>query len=189
MTAGEVAAALGVSLTTVKRRARKGTLPVVTKLEGRTGAHLFDREAIRQLAAARSSAASLSVLAAGVVVPEGGVLPGFVGLAAAGVLAVGAIVIGVRELRRPAVSPVSPVPVGMSWVEWAALEIGQAPVRVCPHRGRVYSALNGEFWRSSLDGSWLFGQGCRLEQIDPADSVIWRALNRRDASEQMSVVA
>lgn len=54
MTAVEVAARLGKSLATVKRYARAGKLPVSLKVPGTTGAYLFDRAAIEQLAEAQA---------------------------------------------------------------------------------------------------------------------------------------
>jgi hypothetical protein len=196
LTTAEAAARANVSARMMRHYAKQGRIVPVDRT---AATMLFDIDDVDALAEsierrwrrpAPVASASLGVFGAAVVVPEGGALPGYVGLLAAGALAVGAVVIGVRELlsRRPA-APGSPVPAGMAWVEWAALEIDAASVHVCPHRGRVYSALNGEFWRSSLDGSWLFAQGARIEQVDPTVTVVWRALNRRDARERLSVVA
>lgn len=41
---------LGIDRSRVVRRVRNGSIPTVGKLPGRTGAHLFDREAIDALA-------------------------------------------------------------------------------------------------------------------------------------------
>lgn len=46
MTTSEVATALGVNPTTIQRQAAAGALPVIGKLPGKTGAYLFDRDAI-----------------------------------------------------------------------------------------------------------------------------------------------
>lgn len=56
MTAVEVAKALGVSRTTVKRKAANGKLPVAAKVPGGTGAYLFDRATIEALASERGAA-------------------------------------------------------------------------------------------------------------------------------------
>lgn len=46
LTVAELAAAAGVSPTTVKRKAKAGKLPVAVKYPGRTGGYLFPPEAI-----------------------------------------------------------------------------------------------------------------------------------------------
>lgn len=51
VTAAWVAERLHRPLRTVVRQARDGKLPTVGKLPGRTGAYLFDREAIEEVAA------------------------------------------------------------------------------------------------------------------------------------------
>lgn len=50
MTTNEVAAMLNMQPRTVQRQAHAGQLPTVGKLPGRTGAFLFDRDAIEQIA-------------------------------------------------------------------------------------------------------------------------------------------
>jgi hypothetical protein len=140
-----------------------------------------------QLTAKRT--ASLGLLGAGIAVPEGGALPGYVGLAVASGLAGALVVSGLRGLRKRQQPAAPAMPAGTSWVELAVLEITASAVHVCPVRGRVYSAMSGEFWRSSFDGAWLFGQGARLRRIDDNDPVILRALDRRDGRERLSVVA
>jgi excisionase family DNA binding protein len=50
ITTGEVASILGLSLSTTKRRARRGELPTVGKLPGRTGSYLFSRSTIEFIA-------------------------------------------------------------------------------------------------------------------------------------------
>ena len=49
MTTTEVAALLGKQTRTVQRQADAGLLPTIGKLPGRTGAYLFDRDAIEAL--------------------------------------------------------------------------------------------------------------------------------------------
>lgn len=46
----EVANRLGVTVATVSRMVKRGDLPAVQKLPGRTGAYLFDRAEIEKLA-------------------------------------------------------------------------------------------------------------------------------------------
>ena len=46
----EAANILGWSLSTTKRRARKGDIPTVGKLPGRTGSYLFSRSTIEYIA-------------------------------------------------------------------------------------------------------------------------------------------
>lgn len=46
MTTKQVAEAYGKSVSTVGRQARKGVIPSVHKLDGETGAYLFDPEEI-----------------------------------------------------------------------------------------------------------------------------------------------
>ncbi|HCT5225610.1 helix-turn-helix transcriptional regulator [Corynebacterium striatum] len=46
----EAAKLLGVSRSTVNRRAGLGTLPVVKKLPGKLGNYLFDREVLEAIA-------------------------------------------------------------------------------------------------------------------------------------------
>jgi hypothetical protein len=50
ITATEVAKIIGRDLRTVQRQATAGTLPIVSKLPGATGAFLFDRDVIEALA-------------------------------------------------------------------------------------------------------------------------------------------
>lgn len=50
ITAAEAAKLLGRPSRTVLDQASKGRLPYVTKLDGRTGAYLFDRETITAIA-------------------------------------------------------------------------------------------------------------------------------------------
>jgi excisionase family DNA binding protein len=47
----EVAAMLGVSTSTVNRRANTGEIPAATRTGGRRGVRLFDRQEIAELAA------------------------------------------------------------------------------------------------------------------------------------------
>ena len=47
---------LGVSVATVKRMVASGELATAAKLEGRTGAHLFNRATVEAFAAKRSAA-------------------------------------------------------------------------------------------------------------------------------------
>ncbi|CAM4256751.1 MULTISPECIES: helix-turn-helix domain-containing protein [Corynebacterium] len=47
----EAARILGISRSTVNRRAAKGSLPVVSKLPGRLGNYLFDKDDILTMAA------------------------------------------------------------------------------------------------------------------------------------------
>ena len=49
LTAAQVATATGVSLTTVKRKAKAGSLPYAMKVPGKTGAYLFDKATIETL--------------------------------------------------------------------------------------------------------------------------------------------
>jgi predicted DNA-binding transcriptional regulator AlpA len=49
LTASQLAAATGVSITTVKRKAKAGKLPVAFKMPGSTGAYLFTPDAIEVL--------------------------------------------------------------------------------------------------------------------------------------------
>lgn len=51
----EAAALLGLSVAYVKRLALAGDLPVLSKLPGASGAWLFDRAAILEVAAARAA--------------------------------------------------------------------------------------------------------------------------------------
>jgi excisionase family DNA binding protein len=51
MTAGEVAALLGLPKRTIQRRAKAGQLPTIGKLPGIRGAYLFDRNTIVERAA------------------------------------------------------------------------------------------------------------------------------------------
>lgn len=55
ITAGAAAEILGWSLAKVKRQARVGELPWRIKLDGRTGAYLFDRHVIEAIAAERAA--------------------------------------------------------------------------------------------------------------------------------------
>ncbi|RZT59359.1 helix-turn-helix protein [Microcella alkaliphila] len=50
MTTTEVATLLGKQARTIQRQADAGILPTIGKLPGRTGAYLFDRALIEQLA-------------------------------------------------------------------------------------------------------------------------------------------
>jgi predicted DNA-binding transcriptional regulator AlpA len=52
----EVAEMLGVSTSTVNRRALAGEIPTVTRTGGRRGVRLFDRREIEQLAAGERAA-------------------------------------------------------------------------------------------------------------------------------------
>jgi predicted DNA-binding transcriptional regulator AlpA len=54
----EVAEMLGVSTSTVNRRALTGEIPTVTRTGGRRGVRLFDRAAIVAIAAADDAAAA-----------------------------------------------------------------------------------------------------------------------------------
>jgi excisionase family DNA binding protein len=56
ITTHTAAALIGVSVATVKRLVAAGELPTAHKLEGRTGAHLFTREAVTAYAAKRNAA-------------------------------------------------------------------------------------------------------------------------------------
>jgi len=46
LTVVQLAALRGESITTVKRKARAGIIPVAMKVPGRTGAYLFDMTAV-----------------------------------------------------------------------------------------------------------------------------------------------
>jgi len=50
MTTSELAARLGVDARTVQRKAEAGELPTIGKLPGKTGAWLFDRDAVEDAA-------------------------------------------------------------------------------------------------------------------------------------------
>lgn len=52
---GEAASLLGWSVAKVKQAALSGDLPYVQKLDGRTGAYLFDRDEIARIAAERAA--------------------------------------------------------------------------------------------------------------------------------------
>lgn len=52
---GTAATILDVPVTTAQRWARAGRLPVVGKLDGKTGAYVLDREAVERLAAERAA--------------------------------------------------------------------------------------------------------------------------------------
>lgn len=55
MSSAEVAATLGCNVRTVTRMVPDGVLAPVQKMPGKTGAYLFDREAVEALAAERAS--------------------------------------------------------------------------------------------------------------------------------------
>lgn len=55
MSSAEVAATLGCNVRTVTRMVPDGVLEPVQKMPGKTGAYLFDREAVEALAAERAS--------------------------------------------------------------------------------------------------------------------------------------
>ncbi|MHB9004441.1 MAG: helix-turn-helix domain-containing protein [Coriobacteriia bacterium] len=55
MTTTEVAALLGKQPRTIQRQADAGLLPTIAKLPGKTGAWLFDRDAIASLSAERAA--------------------------------------------------------------------------------------------------------------------------------------
>ena len=57
MTTAQVAARLGVTVTTVNRWAADGTLPVARKLPGRTGANLYAPADVEALVTRKGSAA------------------------------------------------------------------------------------------------------------------------------------
>jgi predicted DNA-binding transcriptional regulator AlpA len=56
ITTDEVARMLGKSKASVKRYAASGLLPTIGKINSRTGAYLFDRNAIEAFAAERGAA-------------------------------------------------------------------------------------------------------------------------------------
>jgi predicted DNA-binding transcriptional regulator AlpA len=56
ITTDEVARMLGKSKASVKRHAANGLLPIIGKIDSRTGAYLFDRGAIEAIAAERGAA-------------------------------------------------------------------------------------------------------------------------------------
>ena len=55
MTTTEVAALLGKQPRTIQRQADAGLLPTIAKLPGKTGAWLFDRDAIASLSTERAA--------------------------------------------------------------------------------------------------------------------------------------
>jgi predicted DNA-binding transcriptional regulator AlpA len=55
-----VAKMLGVDVRTVHRMADSGLLPAALKLPGKTGAWLFDRDAVQQVADSRATEAAAS---------------------------------------------------------------------------------------------------------------------------------
>ena len=54
----DAAEMLGIATITAQRWARRGALPVVGKLAGKTGAYVLDRAAVERLAVERSAPAS-----------------------------------------------------------------------------------------------------------------------------------